>query len=215
MIAAARGPRGDAPARHRHAAGEERRRASIGARCMVGGGMGRTPMIADPARVRARRRSAHLSGGLPARLQSLRSPRQHLQGADQDPGPRTRRGRISPTGRGRVCRTADAEGSIPPRAELDRIAAYFAPPAFESLPARDPQHDSTTVADPEFARWLDQNVTPHKQAGYAIVNISLKPIGGIPGDATSAQIDRWPTSPNATARRDCASPTRRTSSCRM
>jgi len=32
-------------------------------------------------------------------------------------------------------------------------------------------------------------VKPHKQAGYAIVNISLKPIGGIPGDATSAQID--------------------------
>ena len=43
--------------------------------------------------------------------------------------------------------------------------------------------------DPDFALWLDQNVKPHKQAGYAIVNISLKPIGGIPGDATSTQID--------------------------
>jgi sulfite reductase (NADPH) hemoprotein beta-component len=32
-------------------------------------------------------------------------------------------------------------------------------------------------------------VKPHKQPGYAIVNISLKPIGGIPGDASSAQID--------------------------
>ena len=38
-------------------------------------------------------------------------------------------------------------------------------------------------SDPDFALWVDQNVTPHKQPGYAIVNISLKPIGGIPGDA--------------------------------
>jgi sulfite reductase (NADPH) hemoprotein beta-component len=37
--------------------------------------------------------------------------------------------------------------------------------------------------------WLDQNVKPHKEPGYAIVNISLKPVGGIPGDASSAQID--------------------------
>jgi len=44
-------------------------------------------------------------------------------------------------------------------------------------------------SDPDFAVWLDQNVKPHKQPGYAIVNISLKPAGGIPGDATAAQID--------------------------
>ena len=33
------------------------------------------------------------------------------------------------------------------------------------------------------------NVVAHKQAGYAIVNISLKPIGGVPGDATDMQMD--------------------------
>jgi sulfite reductase (NADPH) hemoprotein beta-component len=44
-------------------------------------------------------------------------------------------------------------------------------------------------SDPDFAVWLDQNVKVHKQPGYAIVNISLKPVGGIPGDASSAQID--------------------------
>ena len=49
--------------------------------------------------------------------------------------------------------------------------------------------DDVDRSDPDFAVWLDQNVKPHKQAGYAIVNISLKPIGGIPGDASSAQID--------------------------
>ncbi|TPG12791.1 nitrite/sulfite reductase [Sphingomonas oligophenolica] len=70
-----------------------------------------------------------------------------------------------------------------PRAEFDRIAAYFTPPAFE---AGDREPDR---ADPDFAVWLDQNVKPHKHPGYAIVNISLKPIGGIPGDASADQID--------------------------
>src|SRR5213078_4010623 len=36
---------------------------------------------------------------------------------------------------------------------------------------------------------LDQNVKPHKQPGYAIVTISLKPVDGIPGDASADQID--------------------------
>ena len=49
--------------------------------------------------------------------------------------------------------------------------------------------DDIDRSDPDFAVWLDQNVKPHKQAGYAIVNISLKPIGGIPGDASADQID--------------------------
>ncbi|MEO5865652.1 MAG: nitrite/sulfite reductase, partial [Sphingomonas sp.] len=40
-----------------------------------------------------------------------------------------------------------------------------------------------------FAAWLDQNVHPHKQPGYAIVNISLKALGAIPGDASADQID--------------------------
>ncbi|MDQ2893334.1 MAG: nitrite/sulfite reductase [Pseudomonadota bacterium] len=70
-----------------------------------------------------------------------------------------------------------------PRAEFDRIAAYFVPPAFV---AGDPEPDRS---DPDFAVWLDQNVKPHKQPGYAIVNISLKPVGGIPGDASAEQID--------------------------
>jgi len=74
-------------------------------------------------------------------------------------------------------------GIDPPLAELDRISAFFAPPAFEAV------SDDVDRSDPDFAVWLDQNVKPHKQAGYAIVNISLKPIGGIPGDASSAQID--------------------------
>jgi sulfite reductase (NADPH) hemoprotein beta-component len=75
-------------------------------------------------------------------------------------------------------------GLDPPRAEYDRIAAFFAPPAYETGIS-----DEIDRSDPDFALWLDQNVKAHKQPGYAIVNISLKPVGGIPGDASSAQID--------------------------
>jgi sulfite reductase (NADPH) hemoprotein beta-component len=77
-----------------------------------------------------------------------------------------------------------ALGIDPPIAELDRIAAFFTPPAFEAGLA-----DEIDRSDPDFALWVDQNIAAHKQPGYSIVTISLKPRGGIPGDASSAQID--------------------------
>jgi sulfite reductase (NADPH) hemoprotein beta-component len=72
----------------------------------------------------------------------------------------------------------------PPAAELERIAAMFALPDLDGAPAVEPDR-----SDPDFAIWLDQQVVAHKHPNHAIVTISLKPIGGIPGDATSAQID--------------------------
>ncbi|MGZ3199325.1 MAG: nitrite/sulfite reductase [Croceibacterium sp.] len=71
-----------------------------------------------------------------------------------------------------------------PQAEYDRIAAYFEPPAFETgLP------DEIDRSDPDFAVWVDQNVAAHKAPGYAIANISLKPIRGIGGDITAEQME--------------------------
>jgi sulfite reductase (NADPH) hemoprotein beta-component len=71
-----------------------------------------------------------------------------------------------------------------PETEIRRIEAYFAPPPFEApapLPLR--------PVDAAFARWLARNTHAHKAPGYAIVTVSLKPIGGIPGDASAAQMD--------------------------
>ncbi len=71
-----------------------------------------------------------------------------------------------------------------PQEELVRIAAYFAPPAFEAL------DDAAPVSsDPGFADWLRNNIAPHRAPGYAIATISLKPIGGVPGDASDVQLD--------------------------
>ena len=75
-------------------------------------------------------------------------------------------------------------GSDVPRTELDRIATYFPDPAFETGLS-----DEIDRSDPDFALWVDQNVVAHKTPGYAIVNISLKPTGGIPGDISADQID--------------------------
>ncbi len=72
-----------------------------------------------------------------------------------------------------------------PAAEVARIAAYFAPPAFKTGIINDTKI-STNAA---FEAWKKQNVVAHKQPGYAIVTISLKGVGEIPGDASADQMD--------------------------
>jgi len=163
---------------HRNEAGE------IGFRVFVGGGMGRTPMIAPVIRdflpkadflsymeacLRVYNRFGRRDNLYKARIKIL----VHEIGADE------------------YRRQVEEEflhvktlGLDPPEAEFERIAAGFAPPAFETgLP------DEIDRSDPDFALWIDRQVAPHKVPGYAIVNISLKPTTGIPGDASSAQID--------------------------
>jgi len=163
---------------HRNDAGE------TGFRVFVGGGMGRTPMIAPVIRdflpkadflaymeacLRVYNRHGRRDNLYKARIKIL----VHEIGADE------------------YRRQVEEEflhtrtlGLDAPQAEFDRIAAHFAPPTFESGLS-----DEVDRSDPDFALWLDQQVVAHKAPGYAIVNISLKPTGGIPGDASSAQID--------------------------
>ena len=76
-----------------------------------------------------------------------------------------------------------------PEADVQAITAYFEPPA---LPQRAEGWENLArwkKADPDFARWVQQNVQPHKNPDYGMVTISLKPIGGIPGDASDSQMD--------------------------
>lgn len=74
-----------------------------------------------------------------------------------------------------------------PQAEIDRIHAYFAPPEFKSdIDAS--AFESAKQSDEAFARWCAHNLHSHKVNGYASVTISLKPIGGIAGDATDDQM---------------------------
>jgi sulfite reductase (NADPH) hemoprotein beta-component len=80
-------------------------------------------------------------------------------------------------------------GLAVPEAEVERIQTYFAPPPFKSLPAASDAYAKARGEHRDFDRWARINVTKHKQPGYACVTISLKPIGGIPGDATAEQME--------------------------
>jgi sulfite reductase (NADPH) hemoprotein beta-component len=69
---------------------------------------------------------------------------------------------------------------------LAHIEQSFAPPTFRTAPVEG--YDVARRADPVFRAWTDTNLTDHRAPGYAIVTVSLKAHGETPGDATSAQM---------------------------
>ncbi|MFZ5745634.1 MAG: nitrite/sulfite reductase [Pseudomonadota bacterium] len=161
----------------RNAAGE------IGAAFYVGGGMGRTPMIAPcinpfvpidqfityaEACLRVYNRHGRRDNKYKARIKIL----------------------VHELEKEEYTRQVEAEFAHlltqnvePPLAELERIKAMFADPAFEAGLS-----DELDRSDPDFALWVDNNCVTHKQPGYIAATISLKPVGGIPGDATGEQM---------------------------
>ena len=156
----------------------------LGARFYVGGGMGRTPMIAPLIRefvsaddlisyceacLRVYNRYGRRDNKYKARIKIL----VHEIGAEE------------------YTRQVEEEFAHiktlnldPPRAELERISEFFAPPAFDAEAPTE-----LDLSDPDFRIWHDQNVAEHKNPAYALATISLKPVGGIPGDATADQMD--------------------------
>jgi sulfite reductase (NADPH) hemoprotein beta-component len=158
-------------------------KGELGAAFYVGGGMGRTPLIApcinafvpidqmitySEACLRVYNRYGRRDNKYKARIKIL----------------------VHELGKEEYTRQVEAEfahlltqGIEPPLAELERIKAQFADPAFEAnLPSE------ADRSDPDFALWLDNNTHAHKVPGYTVVTISLKPVGGIPGDASADQI---------------------------
>jgi sulfite reductase (NADPH) hemoprotein beta-component len=156
----------------------------IGFECYAGGGMGRTPFIAYKIR------DFLPTGQILSYLQAvLRVWNRH---ARRDNIHKQRmKILVHELGEDEFRRQVEEEfqhfltlGQDFPQAEYDRIAAYFAPPPFETgLP------EEIDRSDPDFALWVDRQVARHKAPGYAIVNISLKPTGQIPGDISAEQME--------------------------
>lgn len=75
--------------------------------------------------------------------------------------------------------------------EIARIREHFTAPPYkildETLVAR--QLADIAANEKAFSNWMSRNVKPHKQAGYRIVVLSLKPTGVAPGDVTDKQLD--------------------------
>jgi sulfite reductase (NADPH) hemoprotein beta-component len=69
---------------------------------------------------------------------------------------------------------------------LEEIKTHFAAPGFEAAPTD--AYDVFYATDPVFRSWADTNLSEHRAEGYAIVTISLKKQGDTPGDATADQM---------------------------
>ncbi|HEX2255120.1 MAG TPA: nitrite/sulfite reductase [Afifellaceae bacterium] len=76
-----------------------------------------------------------------------------------------------------------------PGEEVEHIAGYFAPPDYPAQPEASAMLERDRAGDAAFDRWVARNVSGHRVPGYGIVTISLKPIGGVPGDATAEQME--------------------------
>ena len=69
------------------------------------------------------------------------------------------------------------------------IAGRFRYPAYQILEDGPPELALARKTDRAFDAWVNNAVSNHRQPGYAIVTLSLKPEGGTPGDATAEQMD--------------------------
>lgn len=103
---------------------------------------------------------------------------------------------VSETGAEEFSRLVDAEYAAQsahekidlPGNEIERITAYFKGPKLPTRPLESTAFNDARAADPDFDEWAAVNLHPHKQAGYTSVTVSLKPIGGLAGDATTDQM---------------------------
>jgi sulfite reductase (NADPH) hemoprotein beta-component len=162
----------------------------LGFAVYVGGGLGRTPMIGHKIRdflpegdilsyVEAILRVYNLFGRRDNKFKARIKILVHETGADE------------------IRRQVDEEWErirhsalALPEEEIRRIQSYFAlPEAVEPRPAVSVVLDRARKLDAGLDAWVGQNVHPHRVSGHALVTVSLKPIGGTPGDATADQME--------------------------
>ncbi len=161
----------------------------IGFRVLVGGGMGRTPILGSE--IRAFLPWQHMMSYIEAIL------RVYNQYGRRDNMYKARiKILVKAVGVEEFARQVEEEWadlkdgpSTLTEEELARVAAYFTAPAYATLPAADAAVEQLKTDNKAFANWLKRNVKPHKVSGYAAVVLSLKKTGVPPGDATAEQMD--------------------------
>jgi sulfite reductase (NADPH) hemoprotein beta-component len=161
----------------------------LGFAVWVGGGQGRTPMIAKKIRdflpeadliayteaiLRIYNQQGRRDNKFKARIKIL----VHEMGEEEI------KAAIE-----REFATIDKSNLVLPREAIEQIERYFAAPAFDTRVSSTPTFDRARATDAAFASFVERNVHPHKMPGYGIVTVSLKPIAGIPGDMRSVQME--------------------------
>ncbi|MDK3020328.1 nitrite/sulfite reductase [Pseudodonghicola flavimaris] len=157
-----------------------------GLQVLVGGGLGRTPMIGQVLRDFLPR--ADLLPYLEAALSTY-----NLLGRRDNKYKARIKITVHENGIEEIRRLVEArfietraEFSGEDQALLAQIEAQFTPPAFRG--GNTETYDAAYAADPVFRAWADTNLAAHRRADHAIVSISLKAPGATPGDATAAQM---------------------------
>ncbi len=161
----------------------------VGFEVLVGGGLGRTPILAVTIREFLPKR--HLLSYLEAIL------RIYNQYGRRDNMYKSRiKILVQSLGIARMRQEVEAEWTQMEKDELAlsdamiaEMARFFPPPDLTPAPADDGALAAMLRDEPGFARWVEQNTEPHKVPGYAIATISLKEPGVTPGDASSDQMD--------------------------
>ncbi|MCT7665554.1 nitrite/sulfite reductase [Shinella kummerowiae] len=164
-------------------------KGEIGFAVYVGGGQGRTPMIAKKIRdflpeedllsyTTAIMRVYNLHGRRDNKYKARIKILVHETGAEE----------LARQVDVEFAALKDSELKLPER-DVAAISAYFAPPDLAPRAEGWASLAQWKKADADFARWVQNNVQPHKHPDYGMVTISLKPIGGIPGDATDTQME--------------------------
>ena len=155
----------------------------------VGGGMGRTPVIAKLIRDFLPRE--HLLSYLEAilRVYNRLGRRDNIYKARikilvNETGPEEFREMVE----AEWAHTRDTSLRLS-EAEIERMRGFFAPPAYESLTDSDDRLERLRSGGDELARWARNNVVLHKRPGYNAVTLSLKEPGTPPGDLSDAQMD--------------------------
>ena len=166
----------------RNAAGE------LGYKVLVGGGLGRTPFIGKV--VREFLPEADLLAYLEAilRVYNLSGRRDNKYKARikilvHETGTEAFIAQVEQAFAGMDGPTVNADP-----AEVARIAAYFAPPAYETLPEHSETLAAAVARDAALASFVRNNLTAHRVPGYTAVTVSAKPIDQPPGDVTSDQL---------------------------
>jgi len=167
----------------RNAAGE------LGFAVYVGGGQGRTPMVAK--KINDFLPEEHLLSYCTAILRVY-----NLHGRRDNKYKARIKILVHETGVEEFTRQVEAEwaelkdGELTlPEADIKAIDAYFAPPVLPARPEGDQAVKLARLDSRSFGEWLDQNVVTHRNPDYAAVTISLKGIGEVPGDASDSQMD--------------------------
>jgi sulfite reductase (NADPH) hemoprotein beta-component len=164
-------------------------KGELGFAVYVGGGQGRTPMIAK--KIRDFLPQEHLLSYVTAIMRVY-----NLYGRRDNKYKARIKILVHETGAQEFTRQVEAEWAslrdtelTLPEADIRAIDAYFTPPTLAARPEGDEFLRLARLDSKSFGEWLDQNVTTHRHPDYACVTISLKGIGEAPGDASDSQMD--------------------------